>query len=60
MSVYIPLIVFLVVWGIDEVMLTLASQIELMKVDFPDEGLPIIDTVAHLVMTGIILQIALR
>lgn len=41
-SVNIPLIAFLVVWGVDAVMETLPSHIVLTKVDLPLEGLPII------------------
>ncbi len=45
-----PLIAFLVVFGVGEVIETLLSQIVLIKVDFPTDGRPITAVVAHFVM----------
>jgi len=42
-----PLMAFLVVWGVGDVMETLVSQIVLTKVDFPTEGLPMTAQTAH-------------
>lgn len=46
-SVYIPLIAFLVVCGVGEVMETFDSHMVLSRVDLPDDGLPIMATDAH-------------
>ena len=45
-SVYIPLILFLVVCGVGDVIETFMPVIVLTNVDLPAEGLPITDTVA--------------
>ena len=41
-SVYIPLIVFLVVWGLSVVIATFSPKIAFISVDFPTLGRPII------------------
>lgn len=50
-SVYIPLIAFLVVFGVGEVIETLLSHIVLIRVDFPTDGRPITAVVAHFVIS---------
>lgn len=52
-SVKMPLIALRVVWGVFAVMETFLSQIVFTSVDFPLEGLPIIDTVAHFIIKRI-------
>ena len=46
LSVYIPLILFLVVCGVGDVIETFIPVIVFTSVDFPADGLPITDTVA--------------